>query len=280
MSISKVIKISYRLCWWIFTAFVVVGAFAKTFTHWWIYLPAVLATVLSIAGGRLTARRLRATRREPAELAAPVAGRWVGLNSPTTRVPSHGTHAYGQTYAIDIVADPKPGSRPAFRWVWPVFGRNRSFPAFGEPLLAVADATVVRVADGKRDHLSRNSPLALLYMLTIDGPTRDMGGAGWVLGNHVTLDLGNGTYATYAHLQHGSATIRAGDRVHEGQIIGRCGNSGNSSEPHVHFQLMDHVDPDVATGIPFHWRGVGVPANGEAIEAGGKTVDEPMSNPG
>jgi hypothetical protein len=80
-----------------------------------------------------------------------------------------------------------------------VFGRNRSFPAFGEPLLAVADATVVRVADGKRDHLSRNSPLALLYMLTIDGPVRDMGGAGWVLGNHVTLDLGNGTYATYAH---------------------------------------------------------------------------------
>lgn len=67
--------------------------------------------------------------------------------------------------------------------------------------------------------------------------------------------------------------MKAGDTVREGQVLARCGNSGNSTEPHVHFQLMDHPDLDVARGIPFTWRGVGVPGNGEAF-----VVEETVSS--
>jgi murein DD-endopeptidase MepM/ murein hydrolase activator NlpD len=71
----------------------------------------------------------------------------------------------------------------------------------------------------------------------------------------------------YGHLRRGSLTVRPGDRVRAGQPIARCGNSGNSTEPHVHFQLMDGPDLDAARGIPFTWRGIGVPGNGETFTA-------------
>jgi murein DD-endopeptidase MepM/ murein hydrolase activator NlpD len=266
LSVRKSTRVVGRVCWWVFVALVVVGLFAPgSSSRWWVYLPALAATALTVVGGRLTARDIQADRREPVEVAVPVRGRWIALNSPATKVPSHGTHAYGQSYAIDLVAEPEPGSRPSFARVWPVFRGAGRFPGFGEPVLAVADATVVRAADGRRDHLSRNSLLGLVYLLTVEGAVRDMAGPGWLLGNHVVLDLGNGAYALYAHLRRGSVPVRAGDHVRAGRVIGRCGNSGNSSEPHVHFQLMDHPDPDVATGIPFRWQATPLPPNGAAF---------------
>jgi murein DD-endopeptidase MepM/ murein hydrolase activator NlpD len=101
--------------------------------------------------------------------------------------------------------------------------------------------------------------------MLIESVVREAGGTGWVIGNHVILDLGDGVYAMYAHLGHGSLLVRPGDRVRAGQEMARCGNSGNSSEPHVHFQLMDGPDPDSARGIPFRWRGIEIPANGETF---------------
>lgn len=104
--------------------------------------------------------------------------------------------------------------------------------------------------------------------MLVEASLRDMAGARWIVGNHLVLDLGDGTYAAYAHLRRGSLRVRAGDTVRAGQLLAHCGNSGNSTEPHVHFQLMDHPDLDVARGIPFTWRGIGVPANGEVFAAG------------
>lgn len=207
------------------------------------------------------------------EVGPPVTGRWVALNSPADKVPSHGTHGYGQSHAIDIVAEPEEGSRPPFRWLWPVARPNRDFPAFDAPLVAVADGTVVHASDGQRDHLSRNSGPALAYLMVLESSLRDMVGARRIVGNHVVLDLGDGVHAAYAHIRRGSLQVKAGDTVREGQVLARCGNSGNSTEPHVHFQLMDHPDLDVARGIPFTWRGVGVPGNGEAF-----VVEETVSS--
>ncbi|MFJ2554839.1 MULTISPECIES: M23 family metallopeptidase [unclassified Streptomyces] len=281
---------AFRLSWLVFCALVLAGAFAELpFGYWWTWLPAGIGIALLVWMGR-TARAQHAVRPPTVEVDAPVRGRWSAVNSPANKVPSHGTYAYGQAYAIDIVADPDPGSdpdpesepepepgsepesgseptapssRPAFAWLWPVVRRNRDFPAFGEPLLAVADATVVHASDGQRDHLSRNSLPALVYLMLFESAVRELGGAHRITGNHVVLDLGNGTYAMYAHLRRGSLQVRAGDRVVAGQLLGRCGNSGNSTEPHVHFQLMDHPDLDIARGVPFRWRGVGVPLSGE-----------------
>ncbi|MEU2285380.1 M23 family metallopeptidase [Streptomyces sp. NPDC013178] len=234
---------------------------------WWNFLPLVLAYAVVIVanrwGGAPDSPRLA---RDPVEVAPPVTGRWLALNSPADHTPSHGTHAYGQTYAIDVVAEPEQGARPGFSRLWPLARRSAAFPAFGAPLLAVADGTVVRAADGQRDHLSRTSLPALLYLTLLEGSVRDLFGARRIVGNHVILDLGDGTHALYAHLRRGSLTVREGDRVHAGQPLAACGNSGNSSEPHLHFQLMDGPDPDTARGVPFTWRGLGVPRNGEVFE--------------
>jgi murein DD-endopeptidase MepM/ murein hydrolase activator NlpD len=75
--------------------------------------------------------------------------------------------------------------------------------------------------------------------------------------------------------------VLGGARVRAGQVLGQCGNSGNSSDPHVHFQLMDSPDIGSARGLPFTWRHLtedgavlqGVPANEELFTAVEETPD-------
>lgn len=218
--------------------------------------------------------RLGTVRGDPVEVALPVSGRWLAYNSPANRVPSHHLHAYGQTYAIDLVNAPADGRRPATAW-WPLARRPQDFPGFGQPVLAPAGATVVRAHDRARDHWSRSSPAALLFLLA-EGMVRELLGPGRILGNHIVLDLGGGVYAALAHLRRGSVRVRPGDRVAAGQPLAECGNSGNSSEPHLHFQLMDHPSVLLAAGVPLRFAGyqaggaerAGVPRNLEPFTAG------------
>ncbi|MFI6015311.1 M23 family metallopeptidase [Streptomyces sp. NPDC051243] len=269
MSARKLAMIAFRLLLMAFFAVITADAWLHfDYPHWWNFLPLVLAFTLVAVVNR-TGRTPDGPpkEREPIEVEPPVTGRWSALNSPADRTPSHGTHAYGQTYAIDIVAEPEPGARPGFSALWPLARRSSDFPAFGAPLLAVADGTVVRADDRQRDHLSRTSLPGLLYLMLVEGSVREMAGVRRIVGNHLVLDLGDGTHALYAHLSRGSLAVAEGDRVRAGQVLARCGNSGNSSEPHVHFQLMDGPDPDTARGLPFTWRGLGIPRNGESFEA-------------
>ncbi|KUL50513.1 M23 family metallopeptidase [Streptomyces sp. NRRL S-1521] len=264
----KLAALAQRLLWLIFFAQVTAGFFVDLpYDYWLGWLPALGAIAVGLLLSRSARRRTEAEPPAPVEVEAPVTGRWSALNSPADKVPSHGTHGLGQTYAIDITAEPEEGARPAPVWFWPVARHGAAYPAFGAPLLAVADATVVHAEDGQRDHLSRSSLLGVLYFWLVEGVGRSIGGTRRIVGNHVVLDLGEGTYAMYAHVQRGSLAVRAGDRVVAGQRLGGCGNSGNSTEPHVHFQLMDGPDLDTARGVPFSWRGIGVPANGEEFTA-------------
>lgn len=209
--------------------------------------------------------RAGTVRRPPVMVRPPVTGSWLALNSPETRVPSHGVQAYGQTYAIDLVYDPgdaEPAgsatsaagqtlARPGFAW-WPPVRRPEEFPGFGQPVLASADGVVVRVHDRERDHWSRNSPLGLLYVFTVE-LLRELLGPSRIVGNHVVIDLGDGVYAAFMHLRRRSIRVKPGDRVRAGEQIAECGNSGNTSEPHLHFQLMDHPRIGVAAGLPFRF---------------------------
>ncbi|MBL1067457.1 M23 family metallopeptidase [Streptomyces sp. 7-21] len=270
----KALSVLSRWCFLLVAAEFAAGFFWDTprLVGWVLITASVVFRMLAALLARRADRR--APAREPAEVAAPVTGTWSALNSPADNVPSHGTRAYGQAYAIDVVAEGDgPGraagetapARPGFGW-WPVVRRNRDFPAYGQPLLAVADATVVTATDWQRDHLSRNSYPVLAYFF-LEAILRDLLSPRLVVGNHLVLDLGDGTYALYAHLKHGSLTVRPGDRVTAGQRLASCGNSGNTTEPHLHFQLMDGPDLDTARGVPFSWRGIGVPAAGERFTA-------------
>ncbi|MFE7579086.1 M23 family metallopeptidase [Streptomyces sp. NPDC057521] len=259
-------KVQYAL-WVVFFAQIVVGFFVELpYNYWWSWLPALGAMGIGLVAGRSARHRIETSPPQPVAVAPPVTGRWSALNSPADKVPSHGTHTLAQTYAIDIVAEPAEGpARPDPVWFWPVAQRNRDYPAFGAPLYAVGPATVVHAEDGQRDHLSRSSLAGVLYFWLVEGACRTIGGSRRIVGNHVVLDLGDGAYAVYAHVQRGSLRVRPGDEVGPGDLLGRCGNSGNSTQPHVHFQLMDGPDLETANGIPFTWHGVGVPASGETF---------------
>ncbi|ANW19090.1 M23 family metallopeptidase [Streptomyces clavuligerus] len=280
----KALMVLYRTTGRLFAVLIVCDLLTGLPVPWW----TVVAAGTAMFGSGLVATRRAAREHAAAERPAavetgpPVLGRWSATNSPADTVPSHGTHVYGQTYAIDLTAEPEPergpaegaeggSTRPGFSPLWPLVRRNSAFPAFGEPLYAVADATVVHASDRQRDHLSRTSLPMLAYLMLLEAPARDIGGPGLIVGNHVVLDLGDGTYALYAHLRRGSLLVKEGDRVRAGQPLARVGNSGNSTEPHVHFHLMDGTDLDTARGVPFRWRGVGVPAAKEFF-----TVDESL----
>ena len=83
-------------------------------------------------------------------------------------------------------------------------------------------------------------------------------------GNHVVLDLGNEEYLFIAHLQTGSVKVKPGDHVKAGDAMGLCGNSGNSSEPHLHIHLQT---------TPRFGDGKGLPLQFQHYEADKKPVD-------
>ncbi|MEU5880655.1 M23 family metallopeptidase [Spirillospora sp. NPDC047279] len=186
----------------------------------------------------------------PRAIASPVEGRWIVVNGPADKVPSHGIDAYGQTYAVDLVHHPEEDRDWSALHAWPLARPAASFPAFGRPVHAPADGVVVRASGRHRDHWSRNSWPALLFLF-VEGSVRELGGPGFLFGNHLIIDLGDGTYAAFAHLRRGSLRVKPGDRVRAGDHIADVGNSGNSSEPHLHFHLMDHQRALIAGGVPF-----------------------------
>lgn len=111
-----------------------------------------------------------------------------------------------------------------------------SYHVYGDPVLAVADATVAVAVDGLPD-----VPPGEFPALGVDEAD----------GNHIILDLGDGRYVLYAHLQPGSLRVGSGERVRRGQELARVGNSGNTSEPHLHLHVMDAPSALLANGVPY-----------------------------
>ncbi|MEI2731000.1 MAG: M23 family metallopeptidase [Dermatophilaceae bacterium] len=185
----------------------------------------------------------------------PFHGQWMALNSPARRVPSHGTHLFGTTYAIDFVGVDESG-RTA-RWGWRAALASEppaSFAGFDRPILAPLAGRVVRVHDGELDHGSRRSlPVGIPYALTQARRVRQ--GAAAIAGNHVVVSAGEGgPFVLVAHLRRGSIRVRVGEVIEVGQILGTCGNSGNSTQPHVHVQATDAIPGASARGLPIAFR--------------------------
>jgi murein DD-endopeptidase MepM/ murein hydrolase activator NlpD len=188
---------------------------------------------------------------QPAVLMLPFQGSWIVENSPARRVPSHGTHAFGASHAIDFVAIRGGRTAPVRDWrtvvaVEPV----HRFYAFDQAIVAPAGGRVVSAQDGVPDLVARRSPFARVsYAVTQVSRARQ--GARGLAGNHVIIELDDGgPYLVVAHLRCGTVAVRQGEMVAAGQPLGRCGNSGNSTQPHVHLQVMDHADPFAAAGVP------------------------------
>ena len=115
--------------------------------------------------------------------------------------------------------------------------RNENWWGYGEPIHAVADGEVTKVVDG----IPENTPRVLPKTVTLDN----------IAGNYVTVRIAANRYATYAHLQNGSIRVHLHDQVHGGDVLGRLGNSGNATAPHLHFQLTDGNSVLQSEGVPF-----------------------------
>lgn len=126
---------------------------------------------------------------------------------------------------------------------------HSSYHCWGEPVLAVAEGVVRDVVDGLPDvaigDLGSTTPA----------------------GNHLVRRHGDAQHSLVAHLQRGSTRVKKGESVKAGQVLGQCGNSGRTSEPHIHIQLQ--TGPTFADGgdrIPSRFEGLLV--DGRAAQAG------------
>ncbi|MGO1855033.1 MAG: M23 family metallopeptidase [Microbacteriaceae bacterium] len=198
------------------------------------------------------------------DLAFPFTGRWLTQNSPADRVPSHGTTRFASSYAIDFVpVDSEDRSAPFSLASLLRSEAPERFAGFGRPVLAPADGTVVSVHDVEPDHEAHRGFPSVGYALT----QSRRADRGWqhLAGNHILIRI-DGAILALCHLQRGSIRTQVGSEVHVGDEIGRCGNSGNSTEPHLHLQAIDRTDPDRADAVPFTLRGR-LPRNGEIVVA-------------
>jgi Peptidase family M23 len=190
----------------------------------------------------------------PVVVELPLRGEWSVERTPADRIPSHGTDVLGQRYAYDLVrTDHRPGFHlhPAgtLRSIL-IGGRTRESYGWGQPVHAALDGVVVQTVDGVPErqwlHVVRESWSAVKNTVAFARGGLD---PARLAGNHVIINSA-GTYALYAHLVPGSVAVTRGQRVRAGEVLGRVGHTGNSTAPHLHFQLMDSADPLQARGIP------------------------------
>ena len=197
----------------------------------------------------------RGDRPARAELRLPFDGLWWVSEGPSPEIGQHHAAAPDQRHAFDF-AIWRNGA--TYRGSGAV---NADYWCWGQRVLAPAGAKVVAARDGIAD----NRPW-------VDTNATE------AAGNHVMLDLGRGEYALLAHLQQGSVRVAAGDKVSPGEEVGRCGNSGNSTEPHIHFHVQDRptfqqggevgvpvrFDQHLADGAP---QARAIPSSGQFVSA-------------
>ncbi|WP_245799226.1 M23 family metallopeptidase [Virgibacillus siamensis] len=149
------------------------------------------------------------------EYSMPIKENWMVFWGGTNQLINYHYLSENQRYAYDLVmmkngrthhGNPK---------------KNKHYYAFGEEVVAPSSGKVIQVVEDIKDNIPGEM------------------NAKQPLGNHVIIEHENGEYSLLAHFKENSISVKAGDHVERGELLGLCGNSGNSSEPHIHFQVMD-----------------------------------------
>lgn len=114
----------------------------------------------------------------------------------------------------------------------------KDFPVYGKKVLAPGDGIVTQVIDGSID-------------VQIGERDRSVG-----VGNAVITDHQNKEFSLICHFKHSSIKVKVGDKVKQGQVIGLCGNTGNTFQPHIHFNLQDGPLIHKAKALPAQFRNI------------------------
>lgn len=177
-------------------------------------------------------------------------------NTPEKRIPSHGTDQLGERYAFDFLQiDWTRTGKPFYQESLPQYlfsgvPLNKCY-GWGQEIYAPCDGEIIKAEDGymerQRVNLFSDLSVALKNVYTFN-PERD--DIRIVAGNYIVMKCKEHVYAAFAHLQTGSIIVSVGQVVRKGDELGKVRHSGNSTAPHLHFQLMDSSDWLSAKGIP------------------------------
>jgi hypothetical protein len=184
----------------------------------------------------------------PIVVAPPLRGEWIAGDAANTRwdaahrraVLIDNGHAWlAQRYAIDWVQyRTVEGKRTT--WKGPE-DKNDSYFCYDQPIYSVAAGKVVDMSDG----MAENTPHSGAYAVPLDFNN--------AAGNHVVEEIAPHRYVLYAHMRPGTVEVKTGDKVGVGQIIGHVGNTGSSSEPHLHMHIDDRPSFLGGNGVPYEF---------------------------
>ena len=191
----------------------------------------------------------------------PLRGEWVAPNTPGDKVPSHGTDALGQRFAFDFLrTDPKDSKKffddSQIKYYLIGIPVEKCY-CYKEKVYSSVDGKVIAAMDGirepKRLHLFFDILKVLgrslsFFFQSLIIPLHKINLHKYI-GNYVIVEF-DGNYAFFAHLHTGSITVREGQTIKKGDLIGLVGHTGNSTAPHLHFHVMDSDELLSAKGLP------------------------------
>ncbi|MEE9406573.1 MAG: peptidoglycan DD-metalloendopeptidase family protein [Polaribacter sp.] len=178
------------------------------------------------------------SERNITELKLPFKNEWTVVWGGDTKELNYHIESEAQKNAFDIIIKDKKGKS------YKTDGKaNDDYYAFGKELIAPCDGEIVLVVNGIKD----NKPGEL-------NPV-------YIPGNTVIIKTENNEYLFFAHFKQNSIKVKQGQIIKQGELLGLCGNSGNSSEPHLHFHIQNVENMNVATGVKCYFKEIYV--NGE-----------------
>ena len=163
--------------------------------------------------------------RNTTKMKLPFKGEWLVTWGGDTKEQNYHVESVAQKNAFDILIKDEQGATHKGAGE-----SNEDYYAFGKELYAPCDGEVVLVVDGVKD----NVPGVLNPI--------------YIPGNTIIIKTATGEYAFFAHFKQHSIVVKQGQKINTGELLGLCGNSGNSSEPHLHFHLQNMEEMTKATG--------------------------------
>ncbi|MGA8222173.1 MAG: M23 family metallopeptidase [Candidatus Acidiferrales bacterium] len=177
---------------------------------------------------------------------------WLSANAPSNSslhrralIPINGRATISQRFAIDWAQ-----LYPEGKTYRGDKSDNKSYRAYGAEIHAAANGTVTEIKDGIPQNIPGPTSRAVPITLETIG------------GNHVIIQIGEGLFAYYGHMQPGSLRVKVGDKIRQGEVLGLVGNSGNSTEPHLHFQICNANSGLASEGLPFALASYNLQGNG------------------
>lgn len=164
--------------------------------------------------------------RNSTKLILPFKDQWTVIWGGDTKELNYHVESEAQKNAFDFVITDSKGNS------YKTDGKtNEDYYAFGKELFAPCDGEVVLVVDGVKDNVpGKLNPI-------------------YIPGNTVIIKTGNNEFLFFAHFKQHSIVVKEGQKIKQGQVLGLCGNSGNSSEAHLHFHIQNVEDMNTATGV-------------------------------